>query len=211
MARVDPGLVTEMRAFSSATLHEAAGQIGALPAGLKPLSPAFRLAGPAFTVQSPAKNNLWIHRAIAAAAPGDVLVVAITAAAGEREAGYWGEIMTVGAMSRGLLGLVIDGTVRDGKEIETLAFPVFARGLCIQGTGKDLEAPGALEAPVTIGEVLIEPGDWIVGDGDGVVAIPRNHLRETLDRAKEREAKEAEVMDRLREGETTLDIYGWRF
>lgn len=192
--------------FDSATLHEAAGQIGALPSGIKPVAQGMRVEGPAFTVSSPPGNNLWLHKAIAEASAGDVLVVEV---GGRYEAGYWGEIMTVAAQASGVVGLVIDGCVRDVEQIVGRGFPVFARGLCIQGTDKDSDPPGSLNESITIGDVEISPGDLIVGDSDGVVAIPSDRIEEVFARSRERLDKEAAVMERLRRGETTLDIYGW--
>ncbi len=192
--------------LDSATLHEAAGQIGALPSGIKPIAHGMRLEGPAFTVSSPPANNLWLHKALAVATAGDVLVVEV---GGHYEAGYWGEIMTVAAQARGVVGLVIDGCVRDVEQITALGFPVCSHGLCIRGTGKDTTTPGSLNDPIRIGDVTISPGDLIVGDGDGVVAIPSDRVEEVLEKSQERLDKEAAVMERLRRGETTLDIYGW--
>ena len=192
--------------LDSATLHEAAGRIGALPSGIKPITRGMHLEGPAFTVRSPPANNLWFHKAIAVANAGDVLVVEV---GGHYEAGYWGEVMTVAAQARGIVGLVIDGCVRDVEQITALEFPVCARGLCIRGTGKDTTPPGALNEPIEIGDVTISPGDLIVGDSDGVVAIPSARVEEVLEKSRERLDKEAVVMERLRRGETTLDIYGW--
>lgn len=143
---MDRERLLEAARLGTATLHEASGQKGALPFGIKPLSPTMRVAGPAFTVATPPGNNLWIHRALAAATPGDVLVVATS---GHHEAGYWGDIMTVAALARGIAGLVIDGCVRDSEAIARLEFPVFARGLSIRGTKKDAGAPGYLQSPIT--------------------------------------------------------------
>jgi len=203
---MDRELLEEARRLGTATLHEASGQKGALPSAIKPIASTMRLAGPAFTVATPPGNNLWIHRALAAAA-GEVLVVVTSK---HYEAGYWGDIMTVAALARGIAGLVIDGCVRDSEAIARLHFPVFARGLSIRGTRKDPTAAGYLQAPVTFGEVTVEPGDLVVGDADGVVVISRANVVEVFEKARERERREAEVIERLRKGETTLDIYGWK-
>jgi 4-hydroxy-4-methyl-2-oxoglutarate aldolase len=147
-----------------------------------------------------------LHRGIVAAKPGDVLVVYVD---GVYEHGYWGEIMSTAARARKLGGLVIDGCVRDGAILESVGFPVFARGLCIRGTGKDFAARGWINQPLLIGDVTIEAGDLIVGDTDGVVAIPRARVAEVLDKSKTREEKEAETMRKLEAGETSIDLYGW--
>jgi 4-hydroxy-4-methyl-2-oxoglutarate aldolase len=203
--RPDPALIDRARAFPSSTLHEAAGKIGALPSAIKPVAPSFRICGPAVTVHSPPADNLWLHRALYVARPGDILVVYVS---GHYEAGYWGEVMSTAAKARKLGGLVIDGSVRDGALLEDMGFPVFARGLCMRGTGKDFDARGWINAPIQIEDIVVHPGDLIVGDTDGVVVIPRARIAETLDASTQREEFEAEVMRKLESGETTLDLLG---
>lgn len=200
-------LVREAARLGAATLHEASGQRGALPSAIRPIASTMRVAGPAFTVATAPGNNLWIHRALPAAAPGDVLVVVT---AGHYESGYWGDIMTVAALERGIAGLVIDGCVRDSEALARLQFPVFARGLSIRGTGKDPAAPGSLQQPLAVGDVTVHPGDLVVGDADGVVVISRGTALDVVAKAKERVRREAEIIERLRKGETTLAIYGWK-
>lgn len=193
--------------LGSATLHEAAGQKGALPFQIKPVAPLFRVAGTAFTVSCPPRDNLWLHRALARAEAGDVIVAVVS---DHYEAGYWGEVLSVAARARDLGGLVVDGCVRDADAITALGFPVFSRGLSIRGTRKDPDAPGALEAPIRIGDVTVHRGDLVVGDRDGVVVLPRDEAAGIVAQGRERETKEREIMERLRAGETTLDIYGWK-
>ena len=198
-------LVKEAASYSTATLHEAAGRLGALPSAIKPVAPHFRLCGPAFTVLSPQGDNLWLHRAIYAARPGDILVVD---AGGHYESGYWGEIMTHAALQRGLGGVVIDGCVRDGHLLPELGLPVFSRGLCIRGTTKDKQAHGSIDSPITVGDVPVAPGDLVLGDGDGVVVIPQALLPEVLVQARARDEKEAQVIKKLKSGQTTtLELY----
>jgi len=204
---LDAALVAAARALLAATLHEAGGKIGALPAAIKPVDPAMAFAGRALTVHSPGGDNLWLHRALDIAAPGDVLVVHT---GGAYEHGYWGEIMTTMARVRRLAGLVIDACVRDGVLLGRIGFPVFARGLAIRGTGKDFGATGWLNAPLRIGEVTVHAGDLVVGDGDGVVVVPHARAAEVIAAAREREATEAAILARLEAGESTLDVYGWR-
>ena len=189
-----------------ATLHEAAGKIGALPSQLKPVHAHFKLCGPAFTVHGPGNDNLWLHRALALAQPGDVLVACVS---GIHEAGYWGEVMSTMARQRGLAGVVIDACVRDGALLAEIGVPVFARGLCLKGTGKDFEAIGWINAPILIGDVTVHPGDLVAGDGDGLVVIPRARLPAAIAAARQREALETNILARLRNAEATLDVYGW--
>ncbi|WP_460062528.1 RraA family protein [Streptomyces sp. YKOK-I1] len=197
---------TTAATLSSATLHEAAGRIGALPSVIRPVFAGARVAGPAFPVASPPGDNLWIHRAVYAAEPGDVLVVDV---GGGTEFGYWGEILSTAALARELAGLVINGGVRDREALADLGLPVFSAGLCIRGTGKDFDATGSLGASVRIGDVFVERGDLVVGDADGVVVIPGADAEAVVKAGAERDAKEAELMRRIRAGERTLDLYGW--
>lgn len=192
--------------LGAATLHEAAGRIGALPSEIKPVTPGFRLAGRAFPVSGPPNDNLWLHRALSVAQPGDVLMAYVS---DFHEAGYWGEVMSTAAIAAGLAGLVIDGGVRDVTLLEEMGFPVFARRVCIRGTGKDFGALGSLNQPIRIGDVVVNGGDLVVGDADGVVVIPHGRVDEVLEKGIEREAEEAAYMERLRAGEKSLDIYGF--
>lgn len=204
--RVPAEVVAAAATLPTATVHEAGGKLGVLPPVIKPVAPRFRLCGPALTVHSPGGDNLWLHRAIEAARPGDVLVVHV---GGAYEHGYWGEIMTTAAQVKGLAGLVIDGCVRDGVLLDEIGFPVFARGLCIRGTGKDYGAIGWLNEPVLFGEIRVEAGDLIVGDADGVVVVPRQRAADVVARAQQREAAEAAILGRVRAGESTMQIYGF--
>lgn len=188
---------------STATVHEAAGRVGALPASLKPLSPGQKLSGTAFTVKSPPGDNLWLHRAIYQAQPGDVLVVD----AADAEYGCWGEVMALAAQVRGLAGLVIASGVRDSQRMVEMGFPVFSSVVAIRGTGKDPQGDGALNAPVALGEVTVHPGDWVLGDADGVVVIEAARAAEIIDKAERRDAAEQDIFQRLRSGESTIAIY----
>lgn len=196
--------IAQLSQYGSATIHEALGKIGNLPYQIKPLAGGMKVCGPAYPVKAKAFMNVNLHRAYAYAKPGDVIVADCS---GGYEAGYWGDLLTSGAMKQGVVGLVIDACVRDADEIEALGFPVFCRGLCIKGTGKDPE--GSLNEPITIGEVTVHPGDIIVGDRDGVVVVPKSRIEEAIEKSQAREDKEARVRARLNKGETSLQIYQW--
>lgn len=199
-------LHAEALALGSAALHEAAGRIGHLPATLRPVAPGMRLAGPAFTVRCPPGDNLWIHRAIYAAHPGDVLVV--DTGADLAEWGYWGEIMGVAAQAVGLGGLVLRGGSRDHDQLAELGLPVFSLGPCIKGTIKDKALDhGRLAEPVTLGETTVYRSDLVVGDTDGVVVIPHGRAADVVELGRARVDKERTVMDALRRGARTLDLY----
>ena len=198
--------LAEAARLGAATLHEAAGRVGALPSAIKPVAPTMRIAGPAFTVHIPAGDNLWLHRALYRAAPGDVLVVA---ASGGTEWGYWGDILNTAAINQRLGGLVIDGGVRDCAGLAQMPFPVFSNGICINGTIKGFEAPAWLAQPIRIGEIVVQQGDLIVGDRDGVVALPQAMVAAALVAGAHRELDEAAKIARIRAGERTIDIYGF--
>lgn len=204
--RIPSDVLSAARGLDAATLHEAGGRIGVMPSAIKPISLGMRICGPAVTVHSPGGDNLWLHRAIYVAQPGDVLVVHVSEA---YDFGYWGEIMSCAAHARGLAGLVIDGCVRDGAVLKDFVLPVFARGLCIRGTGKDYNARGWINHPTLFGDLTVRPGDLIVGDTDGVVAIPHERCAEVVIAAQQRQAKEAGILDRLRNGERTLELYNF--
>lgn len=191
--------------LSTATAHEAAGKIGALPSQIKPVDPAMMLAGPAYPVRAPAGDNLFLHHAIARAAPGDVLVIDCS---GGEEFGYWGEVMSTAAMARNLGGLVLTGGVRDSQRLAELAFPVFCAAICIRGTDKDPAGAGTLGKAISIGGIRIGRGDLVLGDADGVLIIPAAAAAGVIEKSRARDADEAEILARLRAGETTLQIYG---
>ncbi len=201
--RVSRAVVEQCRHLSSATVHEAYGRRGALSSRIKPVDNRMKVCGPAVTVQLRPGDNLMLHKAIYIAQPGDVIVAD---AQGFCEAGAWGEIMTVAAMERGLGGLVLNGAVRDTREITELGFPTFCVGVSIKGTEKS--SLGLINHPLIVDDVLINPGDLVLGDVDGVVVVSRDDAVEAVRESEERECAEAPAMERLRAGETTLDMYG---
>ena len=203
MSQDNASRVRQLCELGAATVYEAQGAFGALDAGVKPLDPASRMAGPAFTVDIRPADNLMLHYAMLKAAPGDVLVVD---AKGFLEAGPWGDVLTAQALQLRLAGLVIHGAVRDGNTLVELGFPVFCRGLSIKGTGK--HQPGRVNVPVCIGDVVIHPGDFVVGDRDGVVVVPSDRVDATIASALAREAKEAAMRESIRHGGTTAALLG---
>ena len=196
-------LAARMAALGTATIGEAApsARIVALP--LRPLAPDMVAAGPALTVRCRPGDNLALHRAIAAAVPGDVLVVDY---GGSTESGPFGEIMALACQLRGIAGLVTDGSVRDSARLIEMGFPVFVRGLNIRGTTK--RDRGEIGQPVTLGGVRIERGDLVVADADAVLVVPAADADAALSAGEARAAKEARMMERLRAGETSLQILG---
>ena len=197
-------LIKEMASFETATVHEASGGKGAFASEIKPIDSRVRLCGPAVTVACRPGDNLMLHKAIYVAEAGDVLVATV---GGYREAGPWGEIMTLAAQARGIAGLIIDGSVRDSRSIMDLGFPVFSKSLSIKGTTKD--CLGLINHPINMGGVTINPGDLILGDADGIVLIARQDLAQILSKCKLRREKEEKIKEELKKGKSTLELYGF--
>lgn len=193
--------------LGSATLHEAAGRIGVLPPEIRPVYPGWRIAGRAFPVLSPPGDNLWIHRALYAAQPGDIVVVAT----GDQKPqwGYWGEILSEAAMVLSLGGLILEGGSRDHAALPDVGFPVFSLGVCIRGTIKDKALDhGRLGEAIEIGGVPIAMNDLVVADIDGVAVIPGADASTAIAAGERREHAERELIEQLRAGASTLDLYG---
>ncbi len=200
---LDP-LRDELLQLGTATLYEASGLDCYLPAALRPAWPGATIVGIALPVHAAIGDNLPLHRAVEVAVPGDVLVVD----AGGAPHGYWGEILAVAAQQRGVIGLVIDGGVRDTQHLEILGFPAFSRWIAIEGTLKD--DIGSIEEPICIGRAPIVRGDVVVADRDGIVVLPSEHFAEIVETARARAVKETKYLNRIRAGECTVDIYGFR-
>lgn len=194
---------TDLLTLGTATVAEAWPAVRLVAAPLRPLAPGMMLAGTALPVRCTPGDNLALHLAIAAARPGDVLVVDY---GGSLDSGPFGEIMALACQMRGIAGLVIDGAVRDSAQIAALGFPVFARGLNIRGTVK--QDRGTIGAPVTLGGVTVRAGDLVLADADAILLLDAQDLAPALSVARARAAREARMMERLRQGETTLSILG---
>lgn len=193
--------VEQLRDLGAATVYEAQGATGALDSGIKPLDPRSRMVGPAFTVDIRPADNLMLHYALLKARPGDVLVVD---AKGFIEAGPWGDVLTTQALKLGLAGLVIHGAVRDANTLIELGFPVFCRGLSIKGTGK--HQPGRVNVAISIGDVVIHPGDIVVGDRDGVAIVAKDQVDAVIASSIEREKKETAMRVAIEQGATTAEL-----
>ena len=192
-----------LKKLGSATIHEAQGQTGALDSCFKPIDPTVRLCGPVLTVDCRPDDNLAIHFALTKAKPGDVLVVD---AKGFMEAGPWGDLLTLAAQKLGIVGLVMNGAVRDADAIIEMGFPTFARGLSIKGTNKC--QPGKVNVPIVIGNVHIQPGDIIVGDRDGLVVVKKDRVEEVISLSRAREDKEDGIRHGIEAGISTVQLLG---
>jgi 4-hydroxy-4-methyl-2-oxoglutarate aldolase len=187
--------------LGSATVHEASGRKGAVNSAIKPIRKGLRLCGPAFTVQCGPGDNLMLHKALERAQPGDVLVTSVS---GYPEGGYFGGLMAVSAVARKLGGLAIDGCIRDSEEIIAMGFPIFARGFCIRGTSKSV--PGLINHPTVFGGIVVQPGDLILGDDDGLVTIARAEVESVLEKALQRVEAEIKKSDQLRSGISGVEL-----
>lgn len=193
------------RNLAPATVYEAAGQRGAMDAGIHAVAAGMSLSGRAVTVRCQPADNLTLHAAIAVAEPGDVIVADVGDFV---EAGHWGEILTAAAQARKVAGLIINGGVRDVEAAQRRGFPVFARAVSMKATVKRVF--GDINTPIACGNVVVNPGDLVLGDDDGVVVVPAALAENVLQASVEREAREAGVMSRLENGELTLDILEFR-
>lgn len=202
---INKNLCLQLSQFGSASIYEAQGATGALDSGIKPLSHTMQVFGPAFTVDVRPGDNLMLHYALLHIQPGDVLVVD---AKGFIEAGPWGDILTEQAMVKGVAGLVINGAVRDAHTIKSLGFPVFCRGISIKGTAK--KQLGKVNVPLCMGDTVIHPGDYLFGDEDGVVVVPKQDLSTVLQATQSREHTEEMYREEIQQGANTVDLLGLR-
>jgi regulator of RNase E activity RraA len=183
--RVDAATVQAAAAFASSILADVAGRRGAMDGRIAPLSPVMRVCGPAFTVDVRPGDNLMIHAAMAMARPGDVLVIDGKA---DRSAALMGSIMLNACKRLGLAGVVLDASIRDTEELRELGFPVWAIGANPNGPTKNV--PGRINWPVSCGGVVVQPGDLIVGDADGVVVVEADKVASLLPLAAAKVADE---------------------
>jgi len=203
--RADAAAVEKLSRFGVSTVHEALGRLGLMAPRIRPIHPEARMCGTAVTVLLQPGDNWMLHVAAEQIRPGDVVVAACTA---DSTDGFFGDLLATSFKARGCKGLVIDGGVRDVRDLVAMDFPVFSRAIHSKGTIK--ATLGSVNVPVVCAGALVQPGDVVLADIDGVVVVPAQLAARVADAAEAREANEAGKRARFAAGELGLDMYGMR-